>query len=199
MKKSGNKSRTLSNGGLFFVVSAPSGTGKTTLVNRLLAEFPEIRRSVSCTTRPPRHGEKEGVDYYFIDDGKFREMVNQGLFFEWEEVHGAFYGTPKAPIIKRRDDGLDTILDIDTRGALNLKRAYPDSRLIFLMPPSIEVLEQRLRRRKTEEEVSLKRRMENARREMIEKDKFDYVIINDELDRAYQELRNIIGKARGHS
>lgn len=189
----------MSNGGLFFVVSAPSGTGKTTLVNRLLAEFPEIRRSVSCTTRPPRHGEKEGVDYYFIDDGKFREMVVQGLFFEWEEVHGAFYGTPKAPIIKRRDDGLDTILDIDTRGALNLKRAYPDSRLIFLMPPSIEVLEQRLRRRKTEEEVSLKRRMENARREMIEKDKFDYVIINDELDRAYQELRNIIGKARGHS
>lgn len=126
-------------------------------------------------------------------------MVGQGLFFEWEEVHGALYGTPKAPILKRRDEGLDTILDIDTRGALNLKKTYPDSRLIFLMPPSIEALEQRLRQRKTEGEFSLKRRMENARREMGEKDKFDYVIINDDLDRAYQELRNIIGSFRGHS
>lgn len=127
-------------------------------------------------------------------------MVEQGLFFEWEEVHGAFYGTPKGPILKRRDEGLDTILDIDTRGALNLKKTYPDSRLIFLMPPSIEALEQRLRCRKTEGEVSLKRRMENARREMGEKDRFDYVIINDDLDRAYNELRKIIdGSLRGHT
>ncbi len=126
-------------------------------------------------------------------------MVNQGEFFEWEEVHGDFYGTPKGPLILRREQGKDTILDIDMRGALNLKRAYPDSHLIFLLPPSLEALEKRLRSRKTEGEAALQRRLENARREIAEKDNFDYVIMNDDIDRAYNELRRIIDKVRGHS
>lgn len=184
--------------GRFFVISAPSGTGKTTLVSRLLREMPDLGRSVSWTTRPPRAGEKEGIDYHFIDEKTFREMAHEDRFFEWEEVHGFFYGTPKEPLLERRKKGKDTVLDIDTRGALNLKQAFPESCLIFLLPPSLAVLEERLRSRRTEEEVSLKRRMENARREIAEKDKFDYVIINDDLDRAYREVKKIIDTTRRH-
>jgi guanylate kinase len=179
-------------------VSAPSGAGKTTLLNRLLADFPDIVRSVSCTTRAPRAGEKDGVDYVFIDEKTFRDMVQSDLFFEWEEVHSAFYGTPKGPLVERRAKGLDTVLDIDTRGAMSLRRAFPDACLVFLMPPSIEALEVRLKSRQTEAPEALKRRLENARREMAEQEKFDYVIINDDIDRAYQELRVIVDKVRRH-
>lgn len=182
--------------GRIFVVSAPSGAGKTTLLNRLLSDFPDLRRSVSCTTRPPRSGEKGGTDYLFIDEHAFRDMVKRDLFFEWEEVHSHFYGTPKGPLIQRWEQGLDTVLDIDTRGAMSLKRAYPDACLIFLMPPSLEALETRLKGRQTEGRETLKRRLENARREMAEKDRFDYVIINDDIDRAYSELKKIIGERR---
>jgi guanylate kinase len=184
--------------GRIFVVSAPSGAGKTTLLNRLLAEFPDIARSVSCTTRPPRTGEKEGVDYLFVSEERFREMVKSDQFFEWEEVHSYFYGTPKGPLGDRRRKGLDTVLDIDTRGAMSVRRAYPDACLIFLMPPSIEALESRLKARQTEAPKALKTRLDNARREMAEKDRFDYVIINDDIDRAYQELRDVIDQVRRH-
>ena len=178
--------------GKFFTLSAPSGTGKTTLLMRVLREFPDLERSVSCTTRPPRPGEKDGVSYRFVDEKTFREMIQNDGFFEWEEVHGHFYGTPKAPLIARREKGRDTILDIDTRGAMSVKKSYPDSCAIFLMPPSIEVLEQRLRARQTESEASLARRLNNARMEMNEKNKFDYVIVNDELDRAFEEMKRLI-------
>ncbi len=123
-------------------------------------------------------------------------MIDRDLFFEWEEVHGFLYGTPKEPLLRRRDGGMDTILDIDVRGALTLKKAFPDSCLIFLMPPTIEVLEERLRRRRTEGESSLRKRLENARREMGEKEKFNYVIINDEIERALGELRKIVRQER---
>lgn len=182
----------MSNKGRFFVISAPSGTGKTTIVQRLLKEFPDLHRSISCTTRAKRPGEKNGQDYLFVDENSFREMVNCGDFFEWEEVHGALYGTPKGALLKAREGGGDTVLDIDTRGALNLKKSFPDSCLIFLLPPSLQVLEERLRSRQTEEAVSMKRRLENARREMGEKKNFNYVIINDDLNRAYEEVRDII-------
>jgi guanylate kinase len=180
--------------GRIFVVSAPSGAGKTTLLNRLLADFPDMARSVSCTTRPPRAGEKEGVDYYYVDEKSFREMAQKDEFFEWEEVHSFFYGTPKAPLIDRRRKGLDTVLDIDTRGAMSVRRSFPDAVLIFLMPPSIEALEARLKGRQTEAPGALKKRLENARAEMAEQDKFDYVIINDDVDQAYSELKKIISE-----
>ena len=182
--------------GRFFVVSAPSGTGKTTLLKRLLSEFGTLGRSVSCTTRPPRPGEREGEDYYFIGEPAFRDRVRQDQFFEWEEVHGALYGTPKAPLLLRREEGKDTVFDLDTRGALSLKRSFPDSCLIFLGPPSLEALEKRLRTRRTESEPALRLRLEDARREMEEQDKYDYVIINDDLQQAYQELKEIFRNAR---
>lgn len=178
--------------GRFFTISAPSGTGKTTLVVRLLKEFSNLKRSISCTTRPPRPGEKEGIDYYFLDRSAFEVLLKKDSFFEHEEVHGAFYGTPKAPILQRRAEGLDTILDIDTRGAQNLKKTFPDTCSIFLMPPSLEILEERLRKRKTEAESSLQRRLQDARSQIAEKDKFDYVIMNDDVDRTYEKLRQII-------
>lgn len=178
--------------GRFFVLSAPSGAGKTTLINRLLVEFPDMERSVSCTTRKPRVEEREGVDYHFVGEGLFREMIGKDLFFEWEKVHGAYYGTPKGPLLKRRSEGKDTILDIDTRGALNLKKSFGDAILIFLMPPSLDALEKRLRHRKTETEESIQRRLEDARSQIAEKEKFDYVIINDDIHRAYEAIKTII-------
>lgn len=178
--------------GRFFAISAPSGAGKTTLVDRLLKEFPGIRRSVSCTTRKPRLGEKDGVDYFFIDKKKFEDMVRKDLFFEWEEVHGACYGTPKEPLLKRRNQGQHTILDVDTRGGLTIKKAFSGSCIIFLLPPSLKDLEARLRGRKTDSEEAIQRRLEDARTQIAEKDKFDYVVVNDDLDRAYNEIRKII-------
>lgn len=178
--------------GRLFVLSAPSGAGKTTLVNRLLKDVPQIECSISCTTRKPRPGEKEGVEYYFVTSEKFQEMIRAGEFFEYEEVHGYFYGTPKAPLMERRNQGLDTVLDVDTRGALSVKKAFPDSLTIFLMPPSIEVLEERLRRRQTESESSLQRRLQDAKDQLLEKENFDYVVINDDIERAYQEVLNIL-------
>lgn len=166
------------------------------MVRRVLGEFPDLGRSISYTTRPPRVGERDGFDYYFVDEKSFREMVHGGRFFEWEEVHGALYGTPREPLTRRREEGKDTILDIDTRGALNLKESFPDSFLIFLSPPSLIALEERLRKRRTEEEGSLRRRLEDARREMEEKDRFDYVIMNDNLDLAYEKLKEIIRRER---
>lgn len=178
--------------GQFFVLSAPSGAGKTTLANRLFTDFPDIMASISCTTRPPRAGEKDGVDYYFIDEELFRQRIAQGDFFEWEEVHGYLYGTPRDALMQRRERGGDTVLDIDVKGALSVKNAFPESHLIFVMPPSLEDLEKRLMARKTEKGETLKRRLDNAKWEMAERDKFDYVIVNDDLDRAYAELKKII-------
>ncbi len=195
--KFGNKFKTLSKRlGQFFVVSAPSGAGKTTLVNNLLRDFPDLVRSVSWTTRPQRPGETDDLDYHFTDEASFRERVRKNYFFEWEEVHGSFYGTPLPPLLECRQKGGDVILDIDTRGALNLKKAFPESCLIFLKPPSLEVLEKRLRDRHTEPEEAIRRRIENARRELKEKDKFDYVMVNDKLDRAYEELKKIVLQVR---
>lgn len=182
--------------GRLFVVSAPSGTGKTTLVRKILKEVPGCVRSISVTTRKPRSGEADGVDYRFVSEGAFREMVDRGDLFEWEEVHDHCYGTPRAPLEARRREGRDILLDIDTRGALSIKRSYPDSCLIFLAPPSEAALEQRLRARKTEGEVSLRKRLEAARLEMAEKKRFDYVILNDDLEQAFREVRKIIEAKR---
>ena len=183
--------------GRFFTISAPSGTGKTTIIQKVLPSFPDIKESISCTTRAPRPGERDGVDYYFVDEKTFEDMVTRGELFEWAKVHGAYYGTPKTPLLKRRQEGKDTFLDVDTQGAFNLKRAYPDTCALFLMPPSLEDLEKRLRSRKTESEKSLRIRLENARREIGEKDQFDYVIINDSVDRAVGEITRILKRESG--
>ncbi len=145
--------------------------------------------SVSYTTRPPRAGEVEGQDYHFISDADFRDKIERGELLEWEEVHGFLYGTPRGEL---EGPAGDLLFDVDTQGALHLRELYPHTTLIFIQPPSLEVLEQRLRRRGTEDPEELKLRLDRFRTEMAEKDKFDYVIINDEVDRAVEELQQII-------
>ncbi len=186
---------------LCIVVSAPSGAGKTTFCEMLLAEFPGIDYSVSCTTRPVRQGEQDGRSYVFMDDPEFRRRVDSGEFLEHAEVHGYLYGTRRRDVESALTAGRDVLMDIDVQGAeavRNLAAAAPDSDLgrayldIFIMPPSIETLEQRLRGRgKDSEEVILKR-LHNARREMDRSGEYRYTIINDALDEAYARLRSII-------
>lgn len=178
--------------GRFFVISAASGTGKTTLVKRLLQEVPGLKLSVSYTTRPRRPGETEGFDYRFIDRDTFQEMVKRQDFFEWEEVHGSCYGTPKDPLMESRRKGIDTLFDVDTRGAQNIKKKFPDSVLIFLLPPSVEVLSERLKQRHTEDAQALKRRIEEGKQQIAEKGRFDYNVVNDDVDRAFNELKGIV-------
>lgn len=173
----------------FFVVSSPSGGGKTTLLKGLLKERTDLRLSVSYTTRSRRFGEIEGQDYYFVSDSEFREKVARGEFLEWEEVHGACYGTPKAEL---KGPEQDLIFDVDTKGALRLRELYPETTLIFIQPPSQDVLVERLRSRGTEDDELIKRRLESFRSEMAEKDKFDYAIINDKVERATEKLKEII-------
>lgn len=174
-----------------FVLSSPSGGGKTTLLKRLLRDRPELKLSVSCTTRPKRPGESEGKDYYFLSREDFQKKIDNEELLEWEEVHGYYYGTPKDELI-RADAGL--LFDLDTSGAQRVKKIYPQAILIFIQPPSLTVLEQRLRNRGTEDPDELKRRMDRFRLEMAEKDNFDYIIINDDIDAAVRELKSIIDK-----
>jgi len=175
----------------FFVLSSPSGGGKTTLLRRLLKDQPKLKLSVSYTTRPPRPGEVDCEDYFFITKEQFRDKIAAGELLEWEEVHGFLYGTPKA---EAGQDVPNLLFDVDTKGALQLRQLYPNTTLIFIQPPSLEVLKDRLRARGTEDPEELERRLDRFRLEMAEKDKFDYVIINDEVDRAVTELTGIIQK-----
>jgi guanylate kinase len=178
------------------VVSAPSGAGKTTLCQRLLRDFSQLRLSVSCTTRAPRGQEKHGQDYFFLSKDEFKAKIAAGDFAEWAEVHGNFYGTLKSTIEQNLRAGLSVLLDIDVQGAASLRKAFPKEAVtIFVSPPSLDELEKRLRSRGTDSEESVARRMANARREMQEAPHFDRVILNDQLERAYSELHTFIRKA----
>lgn len=183
--------------GVLFVISAPSGAGKTTLLKRLLAVIPNLEFSVSHTTRPPRPGEQDGVDYHFIDRDGFLALRDQEAFLEWAEVHGNFYGTSREAVTAALEKGRDLCLDIDVQGAAQVRRAADlPTVFIFIAPPSLEVLEQRLRGRNTDAPEVIARRLDNARREMTEASWYDYRIINDQLARAEAELRGIIEKVR---
>jgi guanylate kinase len=175
------------------VVSAPSGTGKTTLCARLLREIPELILSISTTTRAPRGAEREGVEYFFVSAEEFRAKVDADRFAEWAEVHGNFYGTSKDFIERAFSQGKSLLLDIDVQGADSLKAAYPAETVrIFLCPPSMEELERRLRARATDSEESISKRLLAAAAEMAHQDHFDHVIVNDDLERAYFELSAIV-------
>jgi len=183
--------------GLLLVVSAPSGAGKTTLCKRLLAEEPELSFSISYTTRPPRQGEKNGHDYFFINKDLFHKMLQEGLFLEWAEVHGNLYGTSKEAVLKAIQQGRDILLDIDVQGAFQVREKLGrDAVLVFILPPSLEELERRLRTRGTEDEATLKRRLEGAKREIAQAHQFDYLVLNDELDQAFDQLRSILHAER---
>jgi len=182
--------------GILFVISAPSGTGKTTVIREIRKLFPELSYSISFTTRPPRRNEVHGRDYFFVPRDEFQEMINASKFLEWEEIHGNLYGTSKEFIDKGLALGKDVILDIDVKGAKNVAKQFEDVVLIFLMPPSLEILEQRLRNRQTEEEEVIQRRLETAKEELKERDKFHYQVTNDVLTDAVKEISEMIKKER---
>lgn len=185
--------------GTLFVISAPSGAGKTTLIVRIRRMFPILRYSISCTSRPPRNGETEGVHYYFVSHDQFLMMVQSEGFLEWKEVHGNLYGTPTAPVNEALASAGHMILDIDVEGAKEVFKKIPSAVGIFINAPSLAVLEQRLRLRGTDSEGSIETRMANAAREMEQAGMFKYQIINDDLERAVQELAGIIRRESGYS
>ena len=182
--------------GLLFVVSAPSGTGKTTLCRAMVQVFPDLRFSISYTTRPMRPGDQNGRDYHFVSPAEFQKMVEDGDFAEWAEIYGHRYGTSKAFLQEAREEGLDIILDIDGQGARQLREKNVAGVFIFLLPPSIGELKRRLANRKTEEKEALAERLRKARREMAEAAWYDYWILNDNLEEAKERLKGVIQAER---
>lgn len=178
--------------GHLIVISAPSGTGKTTLVNELLKRNHSFEESVSFTTRPPRSNEREGVDYFFVDQSCFDGMIENGEFVEWARVHGHAYGTPKANLERGLEAGKNIIFNIDVQGGIRLKKLYPSAILIFLLPPSMEALEQRLRKRGSNSDDDLAVRLQNAKSEMAMQSCYDYIVMNDDINVAISAVETII-------
>jgi guanylate kinase len=184
--------------GRLFVITAPSGAGKTSLIDALMREDPSLRLSISYTTRPPRPGEKDGVDYHFVDDATFLAMRDRGEFLESAEVHGYRYGTSKRVITEALAKGEDLVLEIDWQGARQVRAIYPECVGIFILPPSIEELERRMRSRGQDSEDVIRRRLENARGEMDHAGEFDYAIINKDFDMARRKLAEVIRAERAN-
>jgi len=173
------------------VVSGPSGSGKTTLVEGLLDRVPGLRRSVSTTTRAPRPGEIDGKSYFFTGEEDF-EKLKKGKLIEWAKVHGYFYGTPRDFVEETLESGFDVVLSVDVQGGRQVKKVFPDAVTIFILPPSYEVLEQRIRRRATDPVGTIKTRLENAREELRALPEYEYVVVNDGLEEAVAALCSIV-------
>jgi guanylate kinase len=184
--------------GNLFIVSSPSGGGKTTLIRRLIADPPRepLHFSVSHTTRHKRAGEKDGREYHFVTDEEFDRMAARGSFLEHNRVHGRRYGTSRAEVLPRLARGEDVVLDIDVQGARDIRKAYPKAVSIFIVAPTPKELEKRLRGRGLDEEQEIRRRLRNAKREIRKAQDFQYVIVNDDLDRAVLELESVVRAAR---
>lgn len=182
--------------GLLLVVSGPSGAGKSTLLRELLRKEPCLRFSVSMTTRPPRPGEVPGRDYYFVSRAEFEEARRAGELLEWATVHSHLYGTPRGPVEEQRAAGYDVLLDIDVQGARQVKEKLPEAYLVFIAPPSLAELERRLRERKTDPEEQITERLHTARQELSCQDEFDEVVVNDQLERAVEEMQGILERQR---
>jgi guanylate kinase len=178
--------------GLLFVVSAPSGAGKTTLVERLVDETPNLKMSRSYTSRTARQGEIDGVDYNFVTRERFEAMVGAGEFLEWSDLFGNLYGTSAADTERALESGSDVVLVIDVQGARQVRRRGAETTAIFVMPPSLEVLEQRLRGRSKDSEEAIQRRLRVARQEVAAFAEYDFLVINDELAAAVDRLRSIV-------
>jgi guanylate kinase len=182
--------------GVIFILSAPSGAGKTTLIKRLKKLFPEIALSVSYTTRPLRSGEISGRDYHFVAAKKFVAMRSRGAFAEWANVHGSLYGTPRPPLEANIRWGRDVLLDIDVQGARKIKRQHRDAVSIFILPPSWRELKKRLALRGTDQKDTIQMRLENARREMQEIMRYDYLVVNRKVQEALESLKAIVVSER---
>ena len=178
--------------GLLFVVSAPSGAGKTSLCRAITDSMENLTHSISYATRKPRPGELDGRDYNFVSEERFQQMVQAGDFAEWAEVHSNLYGTSRRVLDDMIAKSVDIILDIDTQGARQIKAKYATAVFIFIMPPSLEILEERLRNRKSDHEEEIRKRMRRAREEIRDFEMYDYIVVNRDFDRALTELRSIV-------
>jgi guanylate kinase len=180
--------------GRIIAISAPSGSGKTTIVRKVLKDIPELVFSVSATTRKRRKDEKEGTDYYFITESEFKKKIDNNEFIEWEKFYDYYYGTYKNTVDSAVSIGKTIILEVDVKGALSLKKIYPDAVLIYIVPPSFDELVNRLVKRKTEDQADLQKRIDRAKMELELKDKFDYFVDNTELEKAVTETESVIKK-----
>lgn len=178
--------------GIIFVVSAPSGAGKTSLCRGVAEIVPNLQYSVSYTTRPPRPGEVHGKDYFFVDEATFRDKIDKNDFVEWAEVHGHLYGTSRELLMDWTDRGIDVILDIDSQGAMTLKKRYSDGVYIYILPPSFEALHQRLVNRKSDSPEEVARRLQKAREEIWNYRQYYYLIVNVDFKKALRELEAVI-------
>ncbi|MDD6091424.1 MAG: guanylate kinase [Hallerella succinigenes] len=180
-----------------FVMSAPSGAGKTTLKDLVIKEFPDMVYSISATTRAPREGEVDGTHYFFKSRDEFKRMIENNELVEWNEVHGNFYGTPKSFVEKMLSEGKRVLFDLDVFGKVNFDKVYPEAIGILILPPSLEILEQRLRNRHTDSDEVISLRLHNARKEIEfakQHGKYEYKIVNDNLDDAVNQLRKILSE-----
>ena len=184
------------NQGILFIVSAPSGAGKTSLLRALLPEDDRLVLSISHTTRPPRPGEVDGVDYHFVSKEEFLGLAGEGAFLEQAEVFGNYYGTSEAGVREQLAGGRDVVLEIDWQGARQVRKAFPEAVSIFIAPPSIEALRERLGKRGQDDEAVIERRMRDARSELSHYPEYDYLVINDDFDTALGDLRCIVRAER---
>ena len=182
--------------GNLFIVTGPSGAGKGTVLGRLLPTMEQLQYSVSATTRAPREGEEDGVNYYFLNWNDFLNMVDRGEFLEYAEYVGNFYGTPAGPVDECLEKGVDVILEIEVQGALTVKSKRPEAKLVFIIPPTFADLELRLRSRGSESDEIIAKRLEKAKEEYSMANHYDYIVCNGEVEQAVEELRSIIKAAR---
>ena len=182
------------NKGKLIVISGPSGAGKGTVIKQVLRRKDNVALSVSCTTRAPRPGEQEGVDYYYVSKEKFVQMIEEDGFLEYESFFDNSYGTPEEPVRKQLAQGINVILEIDVKGGMNIKKKVPEAELIFIAPPSMEILRSRLVGRKTETPDQIEKRTKRAFEEMQYQEQYDYVVVNDDLQQAVQQVIDIIEK-----
>ncbi|MEK7791381.1 MAG: guanylate kinase [Deltaproteobacteria bacterium] len=178
------------------IVSAPSGAGKTTLCQEVLLRLKEITKSISSTTRSPRVGEKHGIDYFFVTESKFKKMILDKRFSEWAKVHGHFYGTDKKFIEENMERGMDVLLSIDVQGGAQLKKQYPDAIMIFVHPPSLGELENRLQKRQLDSPQTIEKRLIEAQKELKASSEYQYHITNDDFSKALSELTRLIESVR---